>query len=115
MKLTGKPHSALLPLRYPLHFVYFKNLHNLKDFCHNDEETGSMAIFHNSQISFKEHQVDTVKEKKKNTTLEGRVKSKFVAFLKLISSFLDILPEIFMHLYIPTLLYTYTYTYMNMC
>ena len=45
--------------------MYLKNLHNLKDFCHNDEETGSMAIFHSSQISFKEHQADTVKEKKK--------------------------------------------------
>lgn len=103
MKLRGKPHSALLPLRYPLHFVYLKNLHNLKDLCHNDEETGSMAIFHSSQISFKEHQADTVKKKKKTMTLEKRVKSKFVAFLKLIFSFLDILPEIFY-----ALLYTYT-------
>ena len=49
--------------------MYLKNLHNLKDFCHNDEETGSMAIFHSSQISFKEHQADTVKEKKKKKTM----------------------------------------------
>lgn len=91
--------------------MYFKNLHNLKDFCHNDEETGSMAIFHNSQISFKEHQVDTVKEKKKNTTLEGRVKSKFVAFLKLISSFLDILRDIYALVYTYTFIYIYIHIY----
>lgn len=68
VKLRGKPLSALLPLRNPLHFVYLKNLHNLKDVCHNDEETGSKSIFHSSQISFKEHQADMVKEKKKKRT-----------------------------------------------
>lgn len=45
--------------------MYLKNLHNLKDVCHNDEKTGSKAIFHSSQISFKEHQADMVKKKKK--------------------------------------------------
>lgn len=82
MKLMGKPHSALLPLRYPLHFVHLKNLHNLKDFCHNDEETGSMAIFHSSQISFKEHQVDTVKEKKKEHDTRGETEKQICCFFK---------------------------------
>ena len=44
--------------------------------------------------------------RKKKKELEERVKSKCVAFLKLISSFLNILPEIFY-----PLLYTYTRIY----
>ena len=96
--------------------MYLKNLHNRKDVCHNDEETGSKAIFHSSQISFKEHQADMVKEKKKkkNMTPEERVKSKCVAFLKLISSFLDILPEIFYPLlYEYTRIYEYAWKWKN--
>ena len=60
--------------------MYLKNLHNLKDVCHNDEKTGSKAIFHSSQISFKEHQADMVKKKKKRT--RGESEKQVCCFFK---------------------------------
>lgn len=80
MKLSWKPHSVPIPLRYPLHFVYLKTLNSLKDLCQNNEEALSMAIFHSNQIFFKEHQADMVKKKTEHYTRGDRVKSKFVIF-----------------------------------
>lgn len=72
--------------------------------------------FPNSQISFKEHQVDKVKEKKKNTTPRGESEKQVCCFLKLISSFLDILPrDIYALVYTYTFIYINIHTYMDMC